>query len=44
MVAGRRDEAELLRDLRGAIEQKELELVYQPKIHAPSGQITGAGR
>ena len=39
MVAGRRDEAELLRDLRGAIEQKELELVYQPKIHhAPSGR------
>ncbi|HRI17565.1 MAG TPA: bifunctional diguanylate cyclase/phosphodiesterase, partial [Burkholderiaceae bacterium] len=42
MVAGRRDEAELLRDLRGAIEARALELVYQPKIHAPSGQITGA--
>ena len=42
MVAGRRDEAELLRDLRGAIGRRELELVYQPKIHAPSGQITGA--
>ncbi|MBK6865303.1 MAG: bifunctional diguanylate cyclase/phosphodiesterase [Ideonella sp.] len=42
MVAGRRDEAELLRDLRGAIEQQSLELVYQPKVHAPSGQITGA--
>ncbi len=42
MVAGRRDEAELLRDLRCAIEQRELELFYQPKIHAPSGQITGA--
>ena len=42
MVAGRRDEAELLRDLRSAIDRRELELVYQPKIHAPSGQITGA--
>ena len=42
MLAGRRDEAELLRDLRGAIGAQALELVYQPKIHAPSGQITGA--
>ncbi len=42
MVAGKREEVELLRDLRSAIEQRELELVYQPKIHAPSGQITGA--
>jgi diguanylate cyclase len=42
MVAGRREEAELLRDLRGAIEAQALELVYQPKIHAPSGEITGA--
>ncbi|MBP6776132.1 MAG: bifunctional diguanylate cyclase/phosphodiesterase [Piscinibacter sp.] len=42
MTAGRRDETDLLRDLRGAIEAEALELVYQPKIHAPSGQITGA--
>ena len=42
MVAGRREGVELLRDLRCAIEQRELELFYQPKIHAPSGQITGA--
>ena len=42
MVAGKRDELELLRDLRCAIEQRQLELFYQPKIHAPSGQITGA--
>ena len=42
MVAGKRDEADLLRDLRRAIEQGELELFYQPKVHAPSGQITGA--
>jgi len=42
MVTGKRDEVELLRDLRHAIEQRQLELFYQPKIHAPSGQITGA--
>ena len=42
MIAGRRDETDLLRDLRGAIEADALELVYQPKIHAPSGEITGA--
>ncbi len=42
MVAGKRDEVELLRDLRCAIEHGEFELFYQPKIHAPSGQITGA--
>jgi diguanylate cyclase (GGDEF)-like protein len=41
MVTGKREEVELLRDLRSAIEQRELELFYQPKIHAPSGQITG---
>ena len=42
MVAGARDQVELLHDLRRAIEHGELELYYQPKIHAPSGQITGA--
>ncbi|MGY4831304.1 putative bifunctional diguanylate cyclase/phosphodiesterase [Sphaerotilaceae bacterium SBD11-9] len=42
MVAGARDQIELLQDLRRAIANKELELHYQPKIHAPSGQITGA--
>ncbi|TMH10055.1 MAG: bifunctional diguanylate cyclase/phosphodiesterase [Betaproteobacteria bacterium] len=41
MVEGAREQVELLRDLRRAIEQGELELYYQPKIHAPSGQITG---
>jgi len=41
MVAGKREEHELLRDLRCAVERRELELYYQPKIHAPSGQITG---
>jgi diguanylate cyclase (GGDEF)-like protein len=42
MVAGSRDQIELLHDLRRAIANKELNLHYQPKIHAPSGQITGA--
>ncbi len=42
MVAGARDQVELLQDLRRALANKELELHYQPKIHAPSGQITGA--
>jgi diguanylate cyclase (GGDEF)-like protein len=42
MVAGVRDQVDLLRDLRRAVAQGELELYYQPKIHAPSGQITGA--
>jgi diguanylate cyclase (GGDEF)-like protein len=42
MVAGAREQIELVQDLRRAITQRELELYYQPKIHAPSGQITGA--
>jgi EAL domain-containing protein (putative c-di-GMP-specific phosphodiesterase class I) len=42
MVGGAREQLELLRDLRQAIAHKQLELYYQPKIHAPSGQITGA--
>jgi diguanylate cyclase (GGDEF)-like protein len=42
MVAGARDQVELLQDLRRALANNELELHYQPKIHAPSGQITGA--
>jgi diguanylate cyclase (GGDEF)-like protein len=42
MVNNSRDQAELLRDLRLALAREQLELYYQPKIHAPSGQITGA--
>lgn len=42
MVRGQRDQVEMLRDLRRALELKQLELYYQPKIHAPSGEITGA--
>jgi EAL domain-containing protein (putative c-di-GMP-specific phosphodiesterase class I) len=41
MVAGARDQAELLRDLRRAVADRDLMLHYQPKVHAPSGQITG---
>ncbi|HMC14885.1 MAG TPA: GGDEF domain-containing phosphodiesterase, partial [Albitalea sp.] len=33
---------ELLRDLRQAVENQELELFYQPKIDARSGQVTAA--
>jgi len=40
MEADARDQAELLRDLRGAIDRGELELYYQPKIGVVSGQIT----
>ena len=42
MINGSRDQAELLRDLRVALARGQLELYYQPKIHAPSGEITGA--
>ena len=42
MMQGKRDRLELLKDLRRAVELKQLELFYQPKIHAPSGEITGA--
>ena len=41
MMSGAREQVELLRDLRRALAQRELELYYQPKIHAPSGEITG---
>jgi diguanylate cyclase (GGDEF)-like protein len=37
-----RERMELLRDLRRAVEDKQLELFYQPKIDAKSGQITAA--
>ena len=41
MGRGARDQNELLRDMRTAITSRELELYYQPKVHAPSGEITG---
>jgi diguanylate cyclase len=42
MMSGARDQLDLLRDLRRALADGQLRLVYQPKIHAPSGEITGA--
>ncbi|MEO8835443.1 MAG: diguanylate cyclase, partial [Caldimonas sp.] len=42
MTSGARDQLELLRDLRQALAHGQLRLLYQPKIHAPSGEITGA--
>ncbi|MBX3607190.1 MAG: EAL domain-containing protein [Piscinibacter sp.] len=42
MLGDARDQVELLRDLREAAARRQFELVYQPKVHAPSGEITGA--
>lgn len=42
MVSGLREQTELLRDLRRALAHEELDMYYQPKIHAPTGEITGA--
>ncbi|MEO6363054.1 MAG: diguanylate cyclase, partial [Caldimonas sp.] len=42
MMDGARDQLDLLRDLRRALADGQLHLLYQPKIHAPSGEITGA--
>jgi diguanylate cyclase (GGDEF)-like protein len=42
MEADVRDQLELLSELRRAVSAKRLELMYQPKIDARSGQITAA--
>jgi diguanylate cyclase (GGDEF)-like protein len=42
MLGNAREQVELLRDLRLALAGHELELYYQPKVHAPTGEITGA--
>ncbi len=42
MLTGVGEQLDLLRDLRMALAKQQLELYYQPKIHAPSGEITGA--
>ncbi len=42
MTSGAREQFELLRDLRRALADGQLHLEYQPKIHAPSGKVTGA--
>ncbi len=36
-----REQLELQHDLRQALDKGQLELFYQPKIHAQSGQVTG---
>lgn len=41
MLNDSREQVELLQALRGALDRKEFELFYQPKIDAPSGEITG---
>jgi diguanylate cyclase len=42
MAVDMREKAELLMDLRSALERKQFRLVYQPKIDAFSLQVTGA--
>jgi len=42
MAVDQREQAELLQDLRRAIERRELQLVYQPKVDARTLQITAA--
>jgi diguanylate cyclase (GGDEF)-like protein len=42
MMGDVRDQVELLRDLRHALARGQLQLYYQPKVHAPSGEVTGA--
>ncbi len=42
MAVDVRDQAELLHDLRSAVERGQLKLYYQPKIDARSLQVTGA--
>ena len=37
-----RERFDLLRDLRGALEHKQLELYYQPKMDAATGKVTAA--
>jgi diguanylate cyclase (GGDEF)-like protein len=41
-TTGAVQQIDLLRDLRNALANGELQLFYQPKIHAPSGEITAA--
>ncbi len=42
ILTNSREQVDLLQALRGAVNRKEFELFYQPKIDAPSGEITGA--
>jgi diguanylate cyclase (GGDEF)-like protein len=42
MLGDAREQVELLRDLRQAVARNQFELYYQPKIDAPTGEVTGA--
>jgi len=42
MAVSQREQMELLRDLRHALDRNELKLVYQPKVDAASLQVTAA--
>jgi diguanylate cyclase len=42
MAVNHREQLELLRDLRHALDRNELKLVYQPKVDAASLQVTAA--
>jgi diguanylate cyclase (GGDEF)-like protein len=42
MAADQREQAELVRDLRHAIERNEFELFYQPKVDSRTLQVTAA--
>ena len=42
MVTGAREQFDSTADLRRALAEGQLQLLYQPKVHAPSGEITGA--
>ena len=42
MSVAQREQAEMLHDLRAALERREFELFYQPKVDARSLQITAA--
>jgi diguanylate cyclase (GGDEF)-like protein len=42
MAVDQREQAELLRDLRHAVDGRQLQLVYQPKVDARSLQVTAA--
>lgn len=37
-----REQVEVLHDLRNALTDHQFEIYYQPKIHVPSGEVTGA--
>ncbi|CAN5918151.1 bifunctional diguanylate cyclase/phosphodiesterase [soil metagenome] len=41
MTSGAREQFDLLRDLRGALAKGQLELYYQPKVRAETGEATG---